>query len=405
MGHRIEKESNFAYNNTVGLPWHGLGQSVDRNMTVIEALEMVSGDFTVLVNDTFYSKTEQPFFTSNVTQFAKYGKEGAMIMPVASLNEEIQALADGKMYAVWPAGQMNGVFATVRHNPDETSEQHQQFLGTVGNRYTAVQNREAINFFQTFTEASEAIIDTVGVLGVGEDVFISAKLPAHITVGGKDVMDKYVVVIFNHNGKRATRVIITGVRPVCWNTVQWGIAQAENKISIRHTTNSSETIKEVYKALKIQNEYWEAFGLQSNAMATTKLSDADFFRTLGLVFMKAEEIAQLGNGAITIEKLADVAGKKTGNTFKTIAEYYEMGPGQKEFQGSVWGGLQALTGWGSNLATVNYTGEKRFNNLLLDGTVSKKLEYAGTLLSNPSEISTEWAKVQSEGKELLAMAN
>jgi len=402
MAHRIEKNENFAYNQTVGLPWHGLGLPVEKNMAVVEALEMVSGDFTVLVNDTFYSKTAQPFFTSNVTQFAKYGNEGAMIMPVASLSEEIQALAGGKMYAVWPAGQMNGVFATVRHNPDETSEQHQQFLGTVGNRYTAVQNREAINFFQTFTEASEAIIDTVGVLGVGEDVFISAKLPTHITIGGKDAVDKYVVVIFNHNGKRATRVIVTGVRPVCWNTVQWGIATAENKISIRHTTNASETIKEVHRALQINNQYWEAFAQQSEVMAKTKLSDEAFFRMLGLVFMKADEIAQLGAGAITIEKLTDVAGKKTGNTFKAIADYYQMGPGQKEWQGSVWGGLQALTGWGSNLATSNYTSEKRFNNLLLDGTVNKKLEYAGVLLSNPAEISTEWAKVRAEGAAILA---
>lgn len=392
--HRIEKESNFAYNQTVGLPWHGLGVPVEKNMTVVEALEMVSGDFTVKVNDTFYAKTG-PIFTSNVTEFAKYGKDGAMIQPVEKLSDEMQALANGKKYVVWPAGPMNDVFATVRHDTE-------QFLGTVGNRYTAVQNRESINFFNSFCDESEAIIDTVGVLGIGEDVFISAKLPAHITVGGKDVMDKYVVVIFNHNGKRATRVIITGVRPVCWNTVQWGIQTAENKISIRHTTNAAETIKEVHKALKINNEYWEAFGQQSEVMANTKLSDEAFFRTLGLVFMKADEIAQLGRGAVTIEKMADVAGKKTGNTFKAIADYYQMGPGQKEWQGSVWGGLQALTGWGSNLATVNYSGEKRFNNLLLDGTVSKKLEYAGALLSDPSTIATEWEKVRAQGAAILA---
>lgn len=393
--HRIEKESNFAYNQTVGLPWHGLGQPVEKNMTVVEALEMVSGDFTVKVNDTFYAKTAGPIFTSNVTEFAKYGKDGAMIQPVEKLSDEMQALANGKKYVVWPAGPMNDVFATVRHDTE-------QFLGTVGNRYTAVQNRESINFFNSFCDESEAIIDTVGVLGIGEDVFISAKLPAHITVGGKDVMDKYVVVIFNHNGKRATRVIITGVRPVCWNTVQWGIQTAENKISIRHTTNAAETIKEVHKALKINNEYWEAFGQQSEVMANTKLSDEAFFRTLGLVFMKADEIAQLGRGAVTIEKMADVAGKKTGNTFKAIADYYQMGPGQKEWQGSVWGGLQALAGWGSNLATVNYSGEKRFNNLLLDGTVSKKLEYAGALLSDPSTIATEWEKVRAQGAAILA---
>lgn len=395
MAHRIENESNFAYNQTVGLPWHGLGQAVDRNMTVVEALEMVSGDFTVEVNDTFYAKSAAPVFTSNVTEFAKYGKQGVMILPVDGLTEELQVLADGKKYAVWPAGQMDNVFATVRHDT-------QQFFGTVGNRYTAVQNRESINFFKTFCDESEAIIDTVGVLGIGEDVFISAKLPAHITVAGKDVMEKYVVVIFNHNGKRSTRVIISPIRPVCWNTVQLAIASAVNSISIRHTTNASETIKEVHKTLKINNEYWEAFGLQSNAMANAKLSDADFFRTLGLVFMKADEIAQLGTGAITIEKMASVAGKKTGNSFKAIAEYYEQGPGQKEYQGSVWGGLQALTGWGSNLATVNYTGEKRFNNLLLDGTVSKKLEYAGTLLSDTSTIETEWAKIRAEGAAILA---
>lgn len=385
-------QEDFVY--TGAHPWWGIGQQVEQHMTTYEALRLVNGLFKVSANETFFAKSQMPMFTSNITDFAKYGKDGATILPVETLDDEIKKVADGKKWAIWRAGLMAKTFATVR---DDTEE---WLSGVVSDRYHTIQNAEAIEFFETFCDESEGVIETAGVLWGGKEVFLTAKLPGHIKVGNHDMTDKYIVVVFNHNGKGSAKIIISPIRVVCNNTLRLALAMATDTIAIRHTKNASKRIQEVHKALKIQNEYWAELEETLNAMTKISVTDEQFLQAFGLVYMKPEEIVNINK--ITPETVAEFAGKKTENFLSRLLDYRETGPGQDIFGGTAYHAYNAFTG---QAARESYgqsnEGQKRFKNLVY-GRVNDLTRKAGTLFLNPSEIATEWAKMKAEGAALLA---
>lgn len=401
MAHKIEKKSDMVYVRENGLPWHGMCHPVEDPMHPEEAFRQINGDFEVTVNETFFARQEMPIFSSNITEFAKYANEGVAIIPVSFLAEELQKVATGK-WAIYPAGIMPGIFATVR-------EDNGRFLGQVGDRYNPVQHLSAIEVFKQFCAASDAIIDTAGLIEGGKYVWLCAKLPAHITVAGaNDEVQYYITAIFNHDGSMSTKYIVTGIRTVCYNTLMLAINRATNVFSIRHTSSADEKSKEVATVLGLTNNYLQAFEEVTLQMAKTKISDEDFFKSMGLTFLQPEEIAQIAAGTVTVEKMQAIAGKKTANKFDAIMKYHDFGLGQSELAGgTVWKYYNTVTGYAVHdwSQTAKPNPEKRFKNLLLNGTVNKKVQDWSALITEPETIATEWERVKANGQELLAMAN
>src|SRR4051794_9774101 len=104
-----------------------------------------------------------------------------------------------------------GHHATVREDTD-------QVLGVVSGDYVVVQNSECFAFLENLL-GSELIFETAGSLWAGRQVFITAQLPDHVTVGGDEVRP-YVVLSAWHTGTGAIRAMTTPVRAVCANTVR-----------------------------------------------------------------------------------------------------------------------------------------------------------------------------------------
>jgi len=74
---------------------------------------------------------------------------------------------------------IDGFHATVREDTGRV-------LGIVGADYVVVQNQQCFAFLANLL-GSELIFETAGSLWGGRQVFITAELPDHITVGGDDV--------------------------------------------------------------------------------------------------------------------------------------------------------------------------------------------------------------------------
>src|SRR3954463_1012130 len=104
-----------------------------------------------------------------------------------------------------------GHHATVREDTD-------QVLGVVSDDYVVVQNHECFAFLANLL-GSELIFETAGSLWGGKQVFITAELPEHITVGG-DKVRPYVVLSAWHTGTRALRAMTTPARAGGANTAR-----------------------------------------------------------------------------------------------------------------------------------------------------------------------------------------
>jgi hypothetical protein len=146
-------------------------------------------------------------------------------------------------------------------------------FGYCSDRFHPLQPREIC---QSFDQNVKEPAETVGVLGKGEDMFISWKMPSFEVVVG-DELQLFGVVRSGFDALNATRLFTTIFRPICHNTV----TMAENWAKANSDGKGKGNIwkgKGVNKNLLRDLGYWMAH-VQGSALAQTDLLK-DFFAKL-----------------------------------------------------------------------------------------------------------------------------
>ena len=260
-------------------------------------------------------------------------------------------------------------------------------LGIVKEKYTEVQNLDAFGFFDNAIGKDKAIWQTAGFFGNGERIFVSAKLPDSIYVNGQDPVDNYLVFTTSHDGSSGVKILLTPIRVICENTLNAAIRNAQNYVSFRHTASVHKNIDMAHEILGICQEKISFLGEQYEAMSKITMTDKDvneYF--INLILSENEKQAVLDTGH-TFEQLiaknyyaindTNISMKKV-NTLHNMREYYEIGPGQRQYLGTGWGAYNAVTGYYSNVD--NAEGIKRFDKLVF-GSQSIKIQTAGNLIA------------------------
>lgn len=276
MAHMINK---MMYVKTV--PWHGLGTKLDKLATSEEAIVAAGLNFTV---------TKNPL--------------------KAVINEKNSEFIN-----------VPGKFATVRTDNNEV-------LGVVGSRYHIVQNRDAFRFFDSLVGEKEAMYETAGALGLGERIWILAKLPGFIKVNGNDIVDKYLLLSNSHDGSSIIRAKLTPIRVVCNNTLSMALKGAEQEVHVRHTASADERMETAHKVLGLSNALYNDLQEIFQKMALTKISNKqllDYVKTLVPENEKAENHTRANN----------IRAK--------ILELHEFGAGASTSKGTIWGAYNACT--------------------------------------------------------------
>lgn len=260
-------------------------------------------------------------------------------------------------------------------------------LGIVKEKYTEVQNIDAFSFFNNAIGRDKAIWQTAGFFGNGERIFISAKLPDSIYVNGQDPVDNYLVFTTSHDGSSGVKILFTPIRVICENTLNAAIKNATNYVSFRHTASVHKNIDSAIELLGICKEKTEFLSEQYEAMSKIKLTDKDVNKYfLDLILTENEKFALYDTGHTPEQLIAKnwqavedsgISMKKV-NVLHNMREYYEIGPGQKQYLGTGWGAYNAVTGYYSNVD--NAEGIKRFDKLVF-GSQSIKIQTAGNLIA------------------------
>lgn len=341
MAHNLEfnKEKNtVSFASAVELPWHGLGTVVPGVMTTAEAIEKANLDFTV---------TKYPQYVRIPIQEPLYKADGTI-------------LKEGKYEFV----EVADTFSTVR-------EDNQEILGTVGNMYTVLQNKDAFKFFDPILEENEAFIETVGVLGKGERIFISAKLPDHITIFGKDdVIEQYLLITSSHDGKSATTIMFTPIRVVCQNTLNLALnKQTPNRVSVKHTENQLTRIHLAHEILGLQNQYRKEIEEIFGRLAETKCTD----EMLEKIIVKG-----LSDNAGMVKTYFDKDAKQSTrfrNNVQAVMNYAYTNPTQlmPSTKETLFGAYNAVTGWYQNECNWKGDDDAKMRSIIdMNGRVNLK---------------------------------
>jgi len=207
-------------------PWHGLGNQVDSDINVADAIVAAGLDWEVGLKDL------QTVDGIPVNHRATYRK------------------TDGSI------------------------------LGVVGPRYTPLQNRDSFDWFQPFLDAGECALHTAGSLHSGQKVWVLAQLNrdnSEIVAG--DEVSKFILLSNSHDGTTAIRVGYTPIRVVCANTLAWAHSNTNSQlIRIRHTRSSKSNLENVRDIMDNINAGFEATAEQFRFLASKDFNQADIRR-------------------------------------------------------------------------------------------------------------------------------
>lgn len=321
MAHGLEfneAKGTVSFASAREIAWHKLGQIVDSAMTTKEAIELANLDYTV---------DKKP------------------------LHIEV-----GGKYIEVPRK-----FATYRTD-------NNQPLGVVGEKYEILQNKDAFAFFDPILEKDEAFIETAGVLNDGARIFITAKLPAHINIlGNDDLIDQYILITTSHDGNTGTTVMFVPIRVVCQNTLNFALKKYKNKVSIKHTSNQMERLKQAHQIMGLQNSYAKEISEIFYKMANTKATDE---------IMEKIIVNGLADNASNVKRYYDDSLKQSTrfrNNVESAIAYALNHPTQNNSstKGTVFGALNAVSGYFQNEFDWRGNYENKMESII-EGRVNKK---------------------------------
>lgn len=154
-------------------------------------------------------------------------------------------------------------------------------LGIVTPKYEPIQNKTMMDFIWELTKQETNLsLETAGSLKNGKIVWALSFLREFEVQGIEEELNQtYVLITNSHDGSNALRVLLTGVRVVCWNTHSMAIAGADNIWSIRHIGNVSLRVEECRKSLELASEWSKNDEEAMEALAGEKCED-DLFKEL-----------------------------------------------------------------------------------------------------------------------------
>ena len=231
-----------------------------------------------------------------------------------------------------------GKVATVRK-----SDNH--IYGVVSSNYSICQNIEAFDFIDqlqgevTFVKAGET---TSGI------VYIICKLLKIEILG--DEFEPYIIFQNNHNGISSVKAAITPLRIVCQNQFNYAFRNANNTISIRHTSDMHANLIVAQQVMQNSVDYLAEFKNLADKLASKKVSPLEFESIIDNLF--------------PIQNIESYALAKR-NAF---IQAYNAEDNQN-FKGSIWGLVNAYSDYMTHYkARKSQSDESKFQAVTFDPT-------------------------------------
>lgn len=244
----------------------------------------------------------------------------------------------------------------------------------LGADYEIVQNAEAFTFFDSIVGGDGILYETAGALGNGERVFITAKLPSYIKVGGDDVIEKYIFLTTSHDGSGSITAAFTPIRIVCQNTLNAALRSATNVVRIRHTATAQDKLKEAHRIMGIANKLSEELDGIFNQWAKVRITDKEVLKLVQQALAPSKEVLK---AVQTGGELSAVFSNMCNDAFM----YAMTAPTQQTetTKGTLFGAYNAVTGYYQNVR--QFKDEESKLESILFGTALQRTQAAFNLCS------------------------
>ncbi|AWN04513.1 hypothetical protein PBI_GRAYSON_185 [Rhodococcus phage Grayson] len=240
------------------VPWHNLGQIVPDDITS----------------------------TEDVLKLAKLDNWNIRLEPFVKLLHEGYSTHINKFMVVRDNPWYEHLAASeADENGEDYPESPHNVLGIVGSRFEDLSNEAMAEFAEKLLKGGRW--ETAGSIEHGTRVFMSMALDAEIIIDENGVHEKiesYLVLSNAHNGTGHLSASVTNIRPVCKNTLDWGLQNATQRFDIRHTKSMKDRMAEAERVLNLSTNYNEEFMVSGQALFEAPVTDAEFFDIIATVY-------------------------------------------------------------------------------------------------------------------------
>lgn len=191
MSHELTIRENgqveFAYLQSDGAPWHGLGNPMQAGQSIEDWRTAAGMDWSIL--------------RSKVRYATERGTAGLIELP----EHHVLFRSDSKAA-----------------------------LGVVSNKYQVVQPGEVLEFFRDIAKVGGLELSAAGTIYGGKRFWATAKIGEASPTSVVDKVGGYILISTSADGSLATEVRRTTVRVVCKNTLQMAVEDAAPSVKVTH---------------------------------------------------------------------------------------------------------------------------------------------------------------------------
>jgi phage/plasmid-like protein (TIGR03299 family) len=283
------------------VPWHGLGRQATQPLTLDEALAQGGLDWDV------------------------------RLVPIAT--------ADG---ASSPAPHR---MAVVRD--DRGPDHPERVVGVVHPGFRPLQNREGGELFDRLFHPGARKYHTGGYLRSGEVVWLLARLPEDIRVGGNDVVETYLLYSNSHDGSQPIDIRLTTVSVVCRNTLSFALnRKSARAFRWRHRDNPSVVERRARVFLQLATDQVRESQKVLASLAARPCDDAAFRRFLAALIPDPSPVAV--NASVALNRGYETRLAKAVEARAAIERIRIRGLPDRDIPADAptwWGAVNAVTAW------------------------------------------------------------
>jgi len=255
-------------------------------------------------------------------------------------------------------------------------------FGIVGPDYTIV---DPLRTCEIYDEATQRPVETLGVLGQGESLFITTKLPSFAVTSTRrgfqvDDVDSYLL-LHSPYGDGAIQVRVTPIRVVCQNTLIAAKAASTESFRIIHDQHVEERMAGwmtgiVERAIRKSEGLAAAF----NLMADVDIDDEQAENALKTIYVDPRKPSYVPEQSVMErrEKAYEATVAQNVKFRENVLELWNgrgTGMDQEICKGTVWGLYNATVEW-EDYRPTSQDDSRQYNVLFGDRANRKEAAYA-----------------------------
>jgi phage/plasmid-like protein (TIGR03299 family) len=210
-------------------------------------------------------------------------------------------------------------------------------LGVGTDRYTVVSNRDQADLLTAALDGTDYAVASIGALLRGAVTFVSVDFPdvPGINAAGQQI-ETFLSVVNANDGSGSLKVVATGIRPECLNTIDAGWLAGVRFAALKHTTNISDRLVDVRRDLR------QYLGLAEQAEATieklinTPITAFDYRRALERLTPIPDP--KVKEGKVVNAREITLAEKRRDQIIDLAYDDERVG-----FAGTLWGAFQTFS--------------------------------------------------------------